>query len=193
MPNIGPYTWSVVAVVAALSILLALAVTAMRRRRKAEDLKILFGPEYDRAVRLYGDRSRAEAALENRRKRLNDMGIHELSDAERDRYKTEWQSIQTTALPGDPAIAVQRADALLADILRAEGCTTVDPDERKIDLSLMHPNVAEEYRLASEAIAGRDGARPTPEAAGRALMRYSNIFDAILGETHLHSRLRKVS
>jgi hypothetical protein len=193
MPNIGPYTWSVVAVVAALSILLAVAVTATRRRRKAEELKALFGPEYDRAVHLYGDRRRAEAALQSRRKRLANMGIHELSDADRDRFKTEWQSIQTTAVPGDPAIAVQRADALLTDILRAEGCTTVDPDERKIDLSLMHPNVAEEYRLSSDAIAVRDGARPTPEAARRALMRFSNIFDVILEENNASSRLRRAS
>jgi hypothetical protein len=178
--------------VVALSILLALAVTATRRRRKAEELKLLFGPEYDRAVHLYGDRKRAEAALENRRKRLDNMGIHELSNAERDRFRIEWESIKTSS-QGDAAIAVQRADTLLTDILRAEGCATVDPDERKIDLSLMHPKVAEEYRLATEAIAGPDGARPSAIAASRAMARFSNIFDVILGDNNTVSGLRKAS
>src|SRR5262249_6302361 len=129
MPNLGPYTWSVVAVVAALFILLAVALTAMRRRTKSEQLKNLFGPEYDRALHLYGDRSRAEMALENRRRRLAEMHIHELAPSDRERFKSEWTAIQT-ASPTDPATGLERADNLLSEILRAEGCTTVDPDER---------------------------------------------------------------
>jgi hypothetical protein len=192
MPNIGPYTWSVVAVVAALTILLVVAVTAVRRRRTAEQLRMLFGPEYDRAIRLYGDRSRAEAALEHRRKRLAEMAIHELPPVERDRFRAEWAAIQA-ASPADSAMTLERADGLLAEILRAEGCTTVDPDERKIDLSLLHPNVAEDYRAATEAVAGRNFGRTTPEECRRAMMRFASIFDVILGEPDLRARLQKVS
>ena len=192
MPNLGPYTWSVVAVVAAFVILSALALTAIRRRQRSEQLKVLFGPEYDRALRLYGDRNRAEAALENRRKRLAEMHIHELPAEARDRFKAEWAAIQA-ASPSDPAASLERADTLLADILRAEGCTTVDPDERKIDLALMHPSVAEDYREASEVISGCQLGRVGPEQCRSAVMRFARIFDSILGETDLRARLQKVS
>src|SRR5581483_8673565 len=91
MPNnFGLYTWALVAVVAAVVILFVIAMVAVNRRRRSEQLQILFGPEYDRAIRLYGDKRRAEEALENRRKRLNDLGVHELDDAERDRFLMQW-------------------------------------------------------------------------------------------------------
>ncbi len=192
MPNLGPYTWSVVAVVVALFIVSAVGLTAMRRRKRSEQLKSLFGPEYDRALRLYGDRSRAEAALENRRRRLAEMRVHELAPADRDRFRSEWVAIQT-ASSTDPAAALQRADGLLSEILRAEGCTTVDPDERQIDLSLIHPNVAEEYRAASEVITGRQIGRATAEECRRGVQRFSSILDVILGETNLRARLQRVS
>jgi hypothetical protein len=83
MPNIGLYVWAVIAVAAAGFILLGVALTAAKRRARTEQLQILFGPEYDRAVHLYEDKSRAEAALESRRRRLEGFGVHELSDTTR--------------------------------------------------------------------------------------------------------------
>src|SRR5689334_21803531 len=55
MPNIGSYVWAVIAVAAAAFILLGVAVTAAKRRARTEQLQILFGPEYDRALHLYED------------------------------------------------------------------------------------------------------------------------------------------
>ena len=90
MPNnFGLYVWAVVAVAAAAFILFGVAMYAANRRRRTEQLQILFGPEYERAVRLYGDQTRAEEALESRRQRLNELGVHELDDLERDRFLKE--------------------------------------------------------------------------------------------------------
>jgi hypothetical protein len=190
--NIGLYTWAVVAVVAAAVILFAIAMVAVSRRRRSEQLQILFGPEYGRAIRLYGDRRRAEDALQNRRKRLNELGIHELSDAERDRFLMQWVGIQA-ASPNDPGSTLLRADALLTEIMRTEGCPAEDPDERKVDLALMHPLVAEDYRVSSTTIDRQRMGLATSEECRRALIRFSNIFDSILGESDLRKRLRKVS
>ena len=192
MPNPGLYAWSAVVFVAALCIIVGVGVTAVQRRRRTEQLRFLFGPEYDRAVRLYRDPRRAEAALEQRRRRLSEMGVHELSTAERDEFRNTWASIQAASL-SDPAIALDRADTLLAHVLRAEGCTTVDPDERKIDLALIHPSLADDYRLASDIIAEAKLGRATPEECRRAMLRFARIFDAILGEPDLRARLQKVS
>src|SRR5215471_13635741 len=103
MPNnFSLYAWAVVAVAAAAFILFGIAMYAINRRRRSEQLQILFGPEYDRAVRLYGDKTRAEEALESRRKRLNELGVHSLNDAERDKYLMQWVTIQA-ASANDPA------------------------------------------------------------------------------------------
>ena len=193
MPNnFGLYTWALVAVVAAVVILFVVAMVAVNRRRRSEQLQILFGPEYDRALRLYGDRRRAEEALESRRKRLNDLGVHELGDAERDRFLMQWVGIQA-ASANDPAGTLLRADTLLTEIMRAEGCPAEDPDERKVDLALIHPLIAEDYRVASTTIDRQRMGLATQEECRRAIIRFSNIFDSVLGESDLRKRLRKVS
>src|SRR6266702_921268 len=134
MPNnFGLYAWAVVAVAAAAFILFGIAMYAVNRRRRSEQLQILFGPEYERAVRLYGDKARAEEALESRRRRLNELGVHELNDVERDKYLQEWITIQATS-PNDPVSTLLRADRLLTEIMRAEGCPADDPAELQVDL-----------------------------------------------------------
>jgi hypothetical protein len=192
MPNIGLYVWAVIAVAAAGFILLGVAVTAAKRRARTEQLQILFGPEYDRAVRLYEDKNRAEAALESRRRRLEGFGVHELSDSDRDRFLMEWARIQS-ASPVSSGTTLIQADALLARIMEAEGCPVEDDDDRKIDLALVHPTIAEEYRVASDVIARNSLGLATPEESRRAVIRFSNIFDTILGESDLRQRLRRAS
>jgi len=190
--NFGLYVWAVVAVAAAAFILFGIAMYAVNRRRRSEQLQILFGPEYDRAIRLYGDKRRAEEALDNRRKHLEQMGVHELNETERDRYLMEWTGIQA-ASANDPPNTLFRADRLLTEIMRAEGCPADDPDERKVDMALIHPMVAEEYRAASTVLDRQRLGLATPEECRRAIIRFSTIFDAILGPSDLRRRLRKVS
>jgi len=192
MPNLGLYVWAVVAVAAAALILLSVAITASARRRRTEQLQILFGPEYERALRLYDDKERAEDALGSRRKRLEELGVHELNPAERDRYLLEWMNIRAAA-PNDPVSTLNRADKLLAEIMRAEGSRTVDPLEHRLDIALIHPMIAEEYRAASDVIDRLNMRLASPEECRRAVIRFSNIFDSLLGESDLGERLRKAS
>jgi hypothetical protein len=182
----------VIAVSAAAAILIAMACYAWRRNQRSAQLQLLFGPEYDRAVRLYGDRDRAEQALESRRKRLADFGVHELSDAEREKFLANWRSIQSTSA-ADPATLIARADGLLAEVMRAEGCPVDDPDERKVDLALVHPFVAEDYRDASDTLERRRLGLATIEECRRAADNFSRVFDSILGSDELRDHLKKVS
>jgi hypothetical protein len=192
MENLTPYVWSIVAVVAAAAILLAVASVVMKRRHRSEELQILFGPEYDRAVRLYGDKERAERALESRRRRLSEFGVHELDEGQREHYLNEWRVIERgTSI--DPAATLVRADQLLTEIMRAEGCPADDPAERKVDLALTHPTVAEDYRLASDTVERQRLGQATVDECRSAVLRYSNIFGSILGGADLRERLRKVS
>src|SRR5262249_7705431 len=135
---------------------------------------------------------RAEEALESRRRRLNELGVHALDDSERDKFLMEWVAIQA-ASPNDPGNTLLRADQLLTQIMRAEGCPADDPDERTVDLALLHPLIAEESRAVSAVSDRRNLGLATPEVCRRAVNRFSNIFDSILGQSDLRRRLRKVS
>jgi len=192
MPHLPPYLWTAIAICAVGSTIGGLALAAARRRSRTEVLQTLFGQEYNRALRRYGDKSSAEAALESRRKRLEDLGVHELGSIEQDEYLQDWATIQFTA-PNDPMSTMIRADSLLMEIMRAEGCPAEDAEERKIDLALMHPTVAEEYRSASDVLDRQRLGLASREECQRAVLRYGTIFDSILGQADLNARLKKVS
>jgi len=192
MPNLVPYVWSVIAVGAAAAILIAMAFYAWRRNQRSEQLRLLFGSEYDRAVHLYGDRHRAEQALESRRKRLADFGVHELGEAERQRFLANWRTIQSASTTA-PATVIARADVLLADVMRAEGYPVDDPGERQVDLALVHPSVAEDYRNAGDILERQRLGLATPEDCRQAVDNFERIFDSILGTDQLRDRLKKVS
>jgi hypothetical protein len=192
MTDIGLYVWAVVAVSAAAAILVAMALYAWRRNQRSVQLRLLFGSEYDRAVRLYGDRHRAEQALESRRRRLADFGVHELSEAERERFLANWRSIQSTSA-ADPGTVIVRAEVLLAEVMRAEGYPLDDPGERKVDLALVHPSIAEDYRNASDTLERQRLGLATKEECRRAADNFSRVFDSILGTDQLRDRLKKVS
>jgi hypothetical protein len=192
MPNLGLYVWSVIAVSAAGFILFGVAAVVWRRRNRTEQLRIIFGPEYDRAVRLYDSKARAEAALESRRRRAREMGVRELSETERDGYLMEWATIQSTATD-NPVKTLIRANDLLSKILESEGSHADEEDVRRMDLALLHPTAADDYRAASDVLDRYRLGLATSEEIQDGVVRFSNVFDRILGRPDLRQRLRKVS
>lgn len=192
MSDIGLYTWSVVAVSAAAAILFTIGAYAWKRNRKSEQLRLLFGAEYDRAVRLYGDQQRAEKALESRRKRLEEFGVHELSELDRDRLRARWQMIYSNGA-ADPANIMVQADVLLAEVMRTEGYPLADAGERQVDLALLHPTIAEDYRQAVDVLERHRLGIATPDDRRSAVRSFSRIFDSILGPADIRDRLKKVS
>jgi len=74
--------WIVVAVVVVAAVLVIAAIMSSRRRR-SEHLKDRFGREHDRTVKATGDRSKAEADLEEREKRVEKLDIRPLDASER--------------------------------------------------------------------------------------------------------------
>ncbi len=79
---------SAVALLVALAIVFAIVKHSNRRR--TEDLRARFGPEYDKALREYGSRRKAEAKLQERLDRVGQMKVHALTENERSRYLAEW-------------------------------------------------------------------------------------------------------
>jgi len=188
----GPHIWVAAAIVTSGLVLVTVAMITARHRNQTEQLQILFGPEYDRAVKLYGTKEKAEAALENRRAHLETLGVHELSPSEREQYLGDWETILATSR-NDSISTLMRADTLLTEIMRDEGCPADDADERQIDLAMIHPTVAEEYRAVNSVMARQNLGLATPEECRRAVLRFATIFDHILGQADLTNRLRRAS
>jgi hypothetical protein len=187
----GLYIWMVVATTVAAAILATIAVHAWQRRKGSEQLQLLFGPEYDRAVRLYGSRRRAELALESRRKRLEELNVHELSDLEREQFLLDWRAIRETAMT--ESAKLHRSNDLLTEILRAEGCLVEDADQRDVDVALVHPTIAQDYRAATEVQELHRLGLATSDECRSAMVRYTRIFESVLGDSEIRDRLKKVS
>ena len=150
-----------------------------QKRRRTEQLRDQFGPEYDRAIRAEGDRSRAEADLDARAKRVEELNIRALSDRERDQFAERWHATQTRFVD-DPSGATNEADALVTELMQVRGYPVGDFERRAADISVDHPGVVEHYR-AAHAIAQRtDGDSENTEELRTALVHYRALFEDLL-------------
>lgn len=149
------------------------------RRRRTEHLRREFGPEYDRAVRETGERSRAERELETRRERVRQLHIHPLPALERDRFAASWTEVQKRFVDS-PADAVAEADRLVSEVMQERGYPMTDFEQRAADISVDHPRVVEHYR-AAHALAerSRNGGAST-EDLRQAMVHYRALFDDLL-------------
>jgi hypothetical protein len=186
------WVWFVAVICAAGAILFAMGIYVWALRKRVELLQRLFGSVYENSVRVYGSQRDAERALESHHKRLEDCGVHQLSDNERKRFQEEWRSIQKS-FSADPANLTVQADDLLGEIMRAQGCPVETADERNLDLTLLYPRVAEKYRVASNVLERQRLGIATFEDRRQIVTGFSDIFDWILGGEEPESRPRKVS
>jgi hypothetical protein len=169
-----------IAVIVAL-LVLAVGAWLFMQKRRTDELRRRFGPEYDRLVREEGDRRRAEAALEQREKRVEQLAIRPLPADERARFAEAWRSDQARFVD-DPKGAVVEADRLVADLMMARGYPVGDFEQRAADISVAHPRVVENYRIAHDiAVRERRGEANT-EDLRKALVHYRALFDDLLSE-----------
>src|SRR5215475_9881158 len=115
----------VVAVVAGLAIVAA-AWMYMQKRR-TQQLRLRFGPEYERVVETGGDRRKAEAVLEERQKRIEKLDIRPLTNEDRQRFQEQWMRDQAMFVD-DPSRSVAEGDRLIAEVMRSRGYPVGDFD-----------------------------------------------------------------
>ncbi len=172
-------TTSIVLVVASAIAVAAIILWLAARARRSEHLKKAFGGEYDRVIDAKGGRSRAEAELLAREKRVAAFDIHPLTTRDRDRFADRWKDTQA-AFVDDPVGAVSRADALLEEVMRARGYPVAEFERRAEDLSVDHPRFVHNYREAHAiALAARSGTVRT-EDLRRATIQYRDLFEDLL-------------
>ena len=137
---------SIVLLVVAVIVVAAIAWWAGQRRR-TRHLQERFGPEYQRTVDTTGDRSRAERELETRQERVEAFDIKPLEPAARDRFLERWKVTQALFVD-DPSSAVDQADVLIGEVMRARGYPVGNFEQRAADISVDHPQVVDHYRTA---------------------------------------------
>jgi hypothetical protein len=170
-------TWGWVLVAVGAAIVIALVVWQGLRARRTHALQQRFGPEYDRTLDRADDRSEAEAELEGRARRRDELDVQPLSHAARERYLAEWRRVQARFVD-DPAGAVSQSDALIQSVMRERGYPVEDFDQRAADVSVDHPNVIENYR-AGHRLAGSSDT----EDQRQAMIHHRALFEELVEET----------
>lgn len=164
-----------VAVCALIGIAIWMAVNQRRSRR----LKEHFGPEYDRVVERSGNRTSAEAELQQREERVKEYKIVALSEHDRAHYQHAWDRVQNRFVD-DPRGAAMEADELIFDVMERRGYPVNGFEQAAADLSVDHPAVVENYRAASSiAQRNRQGEAGT-EDLRQALVYYRALFHDLL-------------
>jgi len=142
-------------------------------------LRSRFGQVYERVFKTDGDRRRAESVLEERQKRIEKLDIRPLSVEDRRRFQEAWTRDQALFVD-DPQGAVAQADRLIGDVMKARGYPVGDFEQRAADISVDHPMVVENYRIAHDiAIRDRRGEVGT-EDLRKAMVHYRALFDELL-------------
>jgi hypothetical protein len=159
---------------------IAVIVWLVIQRQRSVRLKQRFGPEYDQAVSEFGSRTKAEAELTTREKRVARLNLVSLTPADAERFTQTWSALQGRFVD-NPKGVVAEADHLVRELMAKRGYPMGDFELRAADISVDHPGVVATYR-AAQAIAIRDerGEADTEELR-KAVVHYRTLFDELLG------------
>jgi hypothetical protein len=171
-----------VVLILVLAIIVVAAGWMYYRQQRRKALRAHFGPEYTHAVKQYGNQTRAEEALSARQRRLEKLHIVRLEPADQQRFLGQWQIVQRDFVD-DPAASIQRADALVSDVLRARGYPVSDFEHRAEDISVDHPDVVQNFRAAHAIAERHKRGEASTEDLRQALVHYRELFDDLL-ESH---------
>jgi hypothetical protein len=176
----------IAAVVLAVAVVGAYAYV-MRRRR--EQLRHRFGPEYDRTLAQAGDPAQADAILAKRLDRVDRFKLRPLSREQADSFTQQWQRVQARFVD-DPDSAVSDADQLVGRVMAARGYPTDDFDRLADDVSVDHPHVVESYRTARALMARRATGEVQTEELRQAVVHYRALFTDLLEVEKPHHQRR---
>jgi hypothetical protein len=167
--------------IAGLLVLVVIAVAAwlVYQRMRTRRLEERFGPEYRRAVDQMGSRTKAEAELETRQKRVEKLRIVPLSPADAARFDQAWKALQGRFVD-NPKGVLAEADQLVRELMLKRGYPMGDFERRAADISVDHPGVVNHYR-AAQAIALRDQREEADtEDLRKAVVHYRALFNELL-------------
>ena len=168
-------TGAIIGIVIVVIVVVAAVVVATGELRRAR-LRRQFGPEYNRLVQQLGSRKKADAELTARQRRVEALGIHELSPEQQASYSGDWTAVQERFVD-TPAEAVAAAGMLIRDVMRDRGYPADDRNASMDALSVYHPGPLEGYRQTL----GLRTESATTEQLREAMIRYRALFEDLTG------------
>lgn len=119
--------------------------TVFTRRQRTKRLQEKFGPEYERTLNELGDKRQAEHELEARLDHVKTLDIRPLSAEETESYTNEWRVTQAEFVD-EPLTALQKADRIIREVMKAKGYPVEDFEQRVADISVDYPELVTDYR-----------------------------------------------
>jgi hypothetical protein len=167
-----------IAVIAAV-IVIAIVSFLVARKRRSQNLREKFGPEYDRVLKEEGEVRKAEGVLELRARRREKFELRDLPEPRRAEFAERWRMVQEKFVD-DPKGAVSRADGLIGELMAARGYPVADFEQRAADISVDHPVVVQNYRVAHEIALRHGRGQASTEDLRKAMVHYRSLFDELL-------------
>ncbi len=166
-------------VIGAAVVVLALHAIWLMQQRRRTHLRQRFGPEYERSLQQHGSATVAERDLDARERRVAKLDIRPLSREQTAHFSQEWLLTQQRFVdnPGD---AVNDADRLVGEVMRARGYPMADFEQRAADISVDHPQVVSNYRAARGIVDRHSRGDATTEDLRQALVHYRELFADLL-------------
>src|SRR6266568_1410822 len=171
LTEVNMSTGAIIGIVIVVIVVAAAAVVASAELRRAR-LRRQFGPEYDRLVQQLGSRKKADAELAERQRRVEALGIHDLSPEQQASYSGDWTAVQERFVDS-PAAAVAAAGTLIWQVMRDRGYPADDRNASMDALSVYHAGPLEGYR---QTVSLRTESATT-EQLREALIRYRTLFE----------------
>ncbi len=163
----------------AIIVAISMGIWLFTKNQRTKELRARFGPEYNRMARSEGDASRAEQLLQERQKRVKKLDITPLTDRQRHDFADKWEHAQARFVD-DPAAAVASADVLVKEVMNLRGYPVADFEQRVADVSVAHPAVVQNYRLAHGIAIRHEREDVGIEKLREAMIHYRALFADLL-------------
>jgi hypothetical protein len=172
-------TYLIVGVVIAAVIAVIAWSYARNKRRRSQRLQQRFGPEYAHTVNELGDRTKAEAELAAREKRVERFNITPLAPADAARFAQAWNELQLRFVD-DPKAAVVRADRMVHEVMTKRGYPMGEFERRAAVISVDYPGVVANYRAARAVASRAERGEASTEELRKAVVHYRALFQELL-------------
>jgi len=173
-------TYIFIAVVLVMLIMGVILAPIFFRRNRSERLHDQFGTEYDRTVETLGDEKKAQTELNERQEHVKVLDIRPLSLTERERYQTDWASVQSKFVD-EPGRAIIDADGLIMEVMLLRNYPMSDFEQRAADVSVSYPALVSNYRAARVIAVENEKHQADTEQLRQAMIYYRSLFDELLG------------
>src|SRR5688572_23726191 len=158
------------------------------RQRRTKRLQEKFGPEYERTLNELGDRRQAEQELEARLDHVKTLDIRPLSSEESERFTNEWRASQAEFVD-EPLLALQKADRIIREVMKAKGYPVEDFEQRVADISVEYPELVTDYRGLHLIAVKEDDEEVSTEEMRQAMVHGRALFENLVSREYRAAEL----